>query len=255
MDLANLWSQFQHQLHSELAQARAGLTHAGSKGTANEEAVARVLREHLPDSIGITSGQIIDTQGNSSKQIDIILYDASRTPIIYTSADKTTQVLPIEGVIAAVEVKTRVTVSDVPSIIANMQSVKMLKRSAYVPQSLTTVFNLYGQSYPYFPTVCSLFAFEVDNLESFGSALGDLTIFDPVDQRVDMACLLNKGVLLNADQAADRYTHTPTPSTLLGIYNTDNALMLWYILLSQLLLQAEQPPIDMSQYLPRDFAF
>ena len=97
MDLANLWHEVQNQLLSELAQARAGLTHAGSKGTANEEAVTRLLREHLPDSIGITSGQIIDTRGNSSKQIDIILYDASRAPIIYTSADKTTQVLPIEG--------------------------------------------------------------------------------------------------------------------------------------------------------------
>ena len=136
-----------------------------------------------------------------------------------------------------------------------MQSVKKLKRYAYLPQSLTAVFNLYGQSFPHFPTVYSLFAFEVENLESFGSALGDSTILDPVDQRVDMACLLNKGVRLNADQAAARYTPTPTPSTLLGIYNTDNALMLWYILLSQVLLQAEQPPIDMSQYLRRDFAF
>lgn len=51
------------------------LDHAPTIGPVREFLVRRVLKTILPTSVHIGSGKVIDHQGKSSKQIDIIIYD------------------------------------------------------------------------------------------------------------------------------------------------------------------------------------
>ena len=80
------------------------LPHAGEKGGVLERRVADFLKSILPQCFGIGSGHIIDTQNNTSGQVDIVIYnalDGIRLPI-----DEYYSLFPCESVHAAIEVKS-----------------------------------------------------------------------------------------------------------------------------------------------------
>lgn len=60
----------------------------------------------------MTKGQVIDSLGRRTKQLDVIVYDMDRTPILFSSDEDGHRLVPSEGVLAVVEVKTHVDVSD-----------------------------------------------------------------------------------------------------------------------------------------------
>jgi hypothetical protein len=105
----------------KLAEIRESLDHSGEKGTATEEIVAEFLTDRLPQSIGATSGQVMDRTGRKSGQVDVILYDAIRTPMLFASTKAGRHTVPAEGVLAVVEVKTHLTPGEV------RKSVNMLR--------------------------------------------------------------------------------------------------------------------------------
>lgn len=88
------------------------LPHQGEKGRALEDYVHRFLRDALPQEYGITTGFIaFPPEGPGQKptlsgQLDIIIYDALRgSPLMRLP---TCDVLPLEAVLAYVEVKASV---------------------------------------------------------------------------------------------------------------------------------------------------
>ena len=52
------------------------ILHGGSKGTIRENIINKVIRPFLPFCSGISGGEAFDNQGNVSKQLDIVIYDA-----------------------------------------------------------------------------------------------------------------------------------------------------------------------------------
>lgn len=145
-DLKALFRNVGQKMRADFESARVTLTHPGQKGTAFEGAVKTFFRKYLPDRLGIASGQVVDSNGAISKQLDVIIYDKDKAPILYDSNE--VQIVPVECVYAVVEVKARLDVSDLDSIYKNMMSVKSLKKTAYfgAEQSAVIEFNsLYGQ--------------------------------------------------------------------------------------------------------------
>lgn len=72
------------EMSSGSNSARAAIPkHAGEKGEAIQNVFCNFLKGYLPKAFGISSGFIYDIDGNISKQIDAVIYDAARTPIIY----------------------------------------------------------------------------------------------------------------------------------------------------------------------------
>jgi hypothetical protein len=85
------------------------LPHEGEKGGVRERRVTDFLKSMLPNCFGVGSGHIIDKQGNTSGQIDILIYnalDGIRIPI-----DDYYSLFPVECVHAAIEVKSTLTAS------------------------------------------------------------------------------------------------------------------------------------------------
>ena len=58
------------EVQTKLKLAKA-ITHPGESGRARENIIAEFLRKLVPQSIGIDTGFVIDSQGGISKQIDI----------------------------------------------------------------------------------------------------------------------------------------------------------------------------------------
>lgn len=124
---------------------RDAIEHNGLVGQEGEKIVAAFLRERLPGSIGVTTGEILDVEGGQSRQIDVVLYDAMRTPMLFTGEDKDTHVVPAEGVLAVIEVKKRLRASDLDGCLRNCRSVKQLVRNAYFAQTVQFRHLAYGR--------------------------------------------------------------------------------------------------------------
>lgn len=86
------------------------IQHPGSKGGEREDGLKNFLMERLPTRFSVVSGEVVDVHGNTSPQLDIMIYDKSvNFPLLSAS----TQVLPAEALLAAIEVKSTISNAEV----------------------------------------------------------------------------------------------------------------------------------------------
>lgn len=113
--------------------------HSTILGDARESFIRDILEQFLPSSISIGSGQIIDQHGRRSKQVDIIIY-RREFPILKTfgAAD----VYLIEGVIATIEVKSKLDKDNLIKALENSKSVKKLEPT-FVESSVIHTYESY----------------------------------------------------------------------------------------------------------------
>lgn len=78
--------------------------HGTTIGDDSEANWARVLREFLPARYGVAKGQVMDSRGGVSDQIDLLIYDAQYTPLLAKTANGDLFV-PAEAIYAVFEVK------------------------------------------------------------------------------------------------------------------------------------------------------
>ena len=138
-------------MRSDFEYAQAAIKHRGLKGKANEEIFRTFLSEYLPGSLGISTGELIDANGNVSKELDVIIYDREKTPILYRNA--ITQIIPVECVYAVIEVKSRLTTYELEKTYQNMKMVRNLEKTAYVEPSGPIIVKdeLYGSKWNIWP--------------------------------------------------------------------------------------------------------
>lgn len=101
--LKQLFAGLQSQMLSQLSTNRKFITHPGSKGDALENSWIEWLRNYLPNRYSIDKAIVIDHEGNTSHQIDIVIYDNWFTPFIFSQNGF--HYIPAEGVYAVFEVK------------------------------------------------------------------------------------------------------------------------------------------------------
>ena len=99
------------------------LTHSGEAGSARAFFVESVLRRVLPPNVVIGSGEIVDERGARSKQQDLLLY-RSNFPVIDSLAGA--HLYLAEGVLATIEVKSKLTGEEIERASDNITSVKKL---------------------------------------------------------------------------------------------------------------------------------
>jgi hypothetical protein len=250
VDLGGVWRAEAEGLKLELQKLRSAVRHNATSGAGAEEALRDLLQKKLPTSIGVTQGQVFDSTGTISRQSDVILYDATRTPLVFESAQGGTNLVPVEGVIAVIEVKSNFSASDLESVVANMSVVKSLEKSSYFGSTGGKLLNFD----PYqtgtgavFPIIYSLFAYESASLESMLPAFVALNESRPVNQRIDNACFLDKACMLNETPSGD-YEPLPSYGSAAFLGASADALLFWYLATSAIWLQASHPPINMLPY-------
>ena len=105
-------------------------TTSGQIGSARESPLRRKLMQLLPGGVGIGSGCVIDSYGNTSRQMDVILYESEICPVFSINEDPAATYYPCEGVIAAGEVKSALDSRELQDTFAKIESVKRLRRFA-----------------------------------------------------------------------------------------------------------------------------
>lgn len=114
-------------LLARIELVNASIGHNLTQGEENEGAVRDLLTAILPSEYGIGSGIIVGTDGERSKQVDIVVYDRTRANLTLGSNSR---LFFADQVLLAIEVKTTFssgTNSSLESALANLASVKRLK--------------------------------------------------------------------------------------------------------------------------------
>ncbi len=99
--------------------------HRGSRGASREDALASFLSERLPARFAVTTGEAIDAGERRSGQLDIVVYDRNLTaPLL---AEPSGDLLPAESLLAVVEVKSKLTKSEVAKCVAAAKAISRLR--------------------------------------------------------------------------------------------------------------------------------
>lgn len=122
VDLKQLFNGLQKQMSAQLNTNREFIDHPGSKGDALENAWIEWLRKYLPNRYSVDKAIVIDHEGNTSQQMDIVIYDNWFTPFIFNQNGF--YYIPAEGVYAVFEVK--------PDINGGVKAKKDEKSKSYI---------------------------------------------------------------------------------------------------------------------------
>ena len=72
----------QAELEMKLQLAARSISHAGTQGAVNEDHWIEVFRAYLPKRYEVATGLVIDSRGERSQQIDVVVFDKHFTPTL-----------------------------------------------------------------------------------------------------------------------------------------------------------------------------
>lgn len=127
IDLRELFNGLQRQMLASLNVNRDFIEHSGSKGDATEQRWIEFLRNYLPNRYKVDKAIVIDSTGNVSEQMDIVIYDGMYTPFIFKQDGF--MYIPAESVYAVFEVKQDVK-GNIEYAAKKVESVRKLKRTS-----------------------------------------------------------------------------------------------------------------------------
>jgi len=180
--LEEYWAGALARVNAEVHTFARLIQHNAQMGTENEGVFARLLERLLPRKYGIGTGMIIDSFDSYSRQTDIVIYDHSDQPTLFAQA--TELIYPIEAVTASVEIKTRLSHSDIADIVKKTKQLRDLR-----PHGGASAGDSYNGSLPYSAVL------------AYGARVSPATIYQkfseyPVAQLPDLICIINSGLVM-----------------------------------------------------------
>jgi hypothetical protein len=215
------------------------IPHNPTKGRAREYVVfEQFLDKYLPSRFSIGSGIVIDSNGQGSKQQDLVIYDEFYSPVLYdTDSD---EILFPESVLTSIEVKSTLRSSSVDDIVEKSASVWRLSKTPTPPVSIA-----HGMAFEsgHAPTLCAGISFESDlTLDGVLDRVRKARNEVAQGHALSLLCILKdrseeSGVVVNVKQSnIEEITLTPTPESRLMKVDCEtagDALLLFYLLVMQ----------------------
>ena len=212
--------------------ARRGLTHPGTKGDASENVWVELFQTYLPKRYQAAKAHVVDSKGNFSEQIDVVIFDRQYSPFIFFYEGQ--KIIPAESVYAVFEVKQSINACYVRYAQDKVASVRRLHRTSLpIPHA--------GGEYPPKPDIHiygGLLTFESDWKKP---ALGDrlleaLDTEQGEDKHLDLGCVASHGYFsFEKDKGYKIHKEKPTTAFL-------------FKLISQLQFSGTVPMIDIQAY-------
>lgn len=137
INIHSLFEGLQKQMEAQLNTNRENVLHPSSKGDSLENVWIEWLRKYMPNRYSIDKAIVIDSDGQMSDQIDLVIYDQQYTPFVFTQNG--IHFIPAEGVYAVFEVKPDLegsctvdgkSVSHIEYAGRKIESVRKLKRTS-----------------------------------------------------------------------------------------------------------------------------
>lgn len=230
--LSALFLSLQDRLCADL-RANTVLDHPGAKGDSTESDWVKMLTAHLPARYSAHKGFVIDSAGEQSDQIDLVIYDHQYCPLLLNRNDQ--RFIPAESVYAVFEVKQELDRANVTYAGQKAASVRrLLRTSAAVPYVEGTY-----KPKPLPRIIAGILAAKSAWSPPFGTAFETALSELEEDQRLDLGCALEHGGF--------EVTYGSKPGLVVSAPET--ALMFFFLrLLGRLQELGTVPAIDFGQY-------
>ncbi len=221
----------QQVLRLQLELSAKSITHSGVMGAVNEHHFIDVLRSYLPNRYAVSEGIVVDSDGATSDQIDVVIFDRQYTPTLLDQ--KSHRFIPAEAVYCVLEVKPTLTKEYLHYAGDKAASVRKLKRTS-VPIAYAA--GTYEPK-PLFPITAGIISANIEwkrgcSGEAFKKSLAALR----GDQALDCGLALS-------DRAFDTYSGTLELSERGG-----SLAAFLFRLLHRLQSLGTVPAVDWSRY-------
>ncbi len=230
--LAKLLANLHGTLEQNLRIARESLAHPVAKGNASERGWLDILKAYLPRRYRVDSAHIVDSNGDFSDQIDIVVYDRQYSPLIFHHEGE--KIIPAESVYAVFEAKQTIDANVIRYASEKVLSVRRLHRTSMdIPHA--------GGEYlakPLIHIYSGLLTLESNWSPPLGEPL--INSLNGVAQsgRLDMGCVAAHGCFIYDNEAC---LYRPQP--------TDKAATLFLLnLITRLQASGTVPMIDVQAY-------
>src|SRR5882757_6436984 len=126
--LAVLLASLHEDIQQRLLTARKSFNHPGTKGDASENVWLDLFEKYLPKRYQAATAHIVDSLGNFSQQIDVVVFDRQYSPFIFNYEGQT--IIPAESVYAVFEAKQTANAQLVAYAQEKVASVRRLHRTS-----------------------------------------------------------------------------------------------------------------------------
>lgn len=209
--LKELIKGIQRQMWIDFESRTAQLPTPGEKGLAREDVVRGFLRNYLPGRFRVESGFVVDAAARVSRQIDAVIYDYLAAPRFEVTDG--TRIFPVEAVAGVVSVKSFLDKRQLLDAMHNVRSVTELDRTAGGRSAA-----LFGGVISHFeydlagidPVFGAVFAFDGDPLDKLAMVVDEANQEIDAHQRVQLVCVLNRGIISYLDGPIFEPTYAPT---------------------------------------------
>lgn len=256
IDIGQLFRGLQNQMIGQLSTNRKFITHPGSIGDSLENSWIEWLRIYLPHRYSVDKAIVIDHKGNTSHQIDVVIYDNWYTPFIFSQNGF--HYIPAEGVYAVFEVKPEINKGNIKYAAEKIESVRVLERTSTGminsgrhcnPRPLTKILG---------GILCSTNNIKKDNLIKHLKSLKGF-------QSIDLGCIADGGSFVvdfngkeddketeNFNKRYQDYYLNRIPNDII-FSKPENSLVTFFMQLIRYLQQAigTVPAIDLQKYLDK----
>lgn len=230
--LSQLLSSLHEDIQQRLATVRKSFSHPGTKGDASENVWISMLDTYLPKRYQAAKAHVVDSLGNFSQQIDVVIFDRQYSPFIFTYENE--MIIPAESVYAVFEAKQTANADLVAYAQQKVASVRKLHRTSLpIPYA--------GGTYPakpLIPILGGLLTFESDWSPALGASFDRALSTDLGDGRLDIGCVAAHGHYY-FDIAEKKYNF---------IDENKPATAFLFKLISQLQFSGTVPMIDVDAY-------
>ncbi len=200
--LAGLHDDIEHRL----AAARKLIGHPGTKGDASEHVWIELLQKYLPQRYAAQKAHVVDSHGEFSDQIDVVIFDRQYSPLIFHIEDQ--EIIPAESVYAVFETKQTVNAQLVEYAQKKVESVRRLYRTSlpiphaggtFAPKALT-------------PILGGLLTFESEWNPPLGEPLLEALARNP-EGALDLGCIAAHGMFACDDKGCHSIAPQGKPAT------------------------------------------
>lgn len=132
--MSNQWSltTILESLHDDISNkleiARKSMGHPVAKGDSSEKIWIELFQEYLPKRYSAEKAFVVDSKGQFSQQLDVVVFDRQYSPFIFKYKDQF--VIPAESVYAVFEAKQSVTADMIGYAQEKVNSVRQLHRTS-----------------------------------------------------------------------------------------------------------------------------
>lgn len=126
--LSRLLDGVHEDIQRRLELVRKSFGHPGAKGDASEGVWLELLQKYLPARYRAESGFVVDSDGEFSQQIDVMIFDRQYSPFIFSYQGKI--IVPAESVYGVFEAKQAINLPHVRYAKEKISSVRKLRRTS-----------------------------------------------------------------------------------------------------------------------------